>query len=111
MSAGATTLPSFWRQQLVDDAVLAYVAWREESATVWAAYRGWAGAASKDARGADAAYRAALDREEAAAQVYATLIERLSELLKTDGSTPASARARGSAARRGAGRASGSRAC
>jgi hypothetical protein len=36
MSAGA--LPSFWQQQLVHEAILAYVAWREESATVWAAY-------------------------------------------------------------------------
>jgi hypothetical protein len=39
MSAGV--LRSFWQQQLVDEAVLAYVAWREESATVWAAYVQW----------------------------------------------------------------------
>jgi hypothetical protein len=81
MSAGATVFP-FWQQQLVDEAVVAYVAWREESATVWAAYSRWASAA-EDARGAHAAYRAALDREDAAAQAYASLIERVSELLKT----------------------------
>ena len=63
MSAGAA-LPSFWQQQLVDEAVLAYVQWREESATVWAAYSRWASAATDDAGGTHAAYRAALDREE-----------------------------------------------
>jgi hypothetical protein len=82
MSAGATVLP-FWRQQRVDEAVVAHLAWQEESATVWAAYSRWASAAAEDARGAHAAYRAALDREEAAAQVSASLIERVSELLKT----------------------------
>jgi hypothetical protein len=81
MSAGAPL--SLWEQQLVDDAVYAYVEWREESAVVWAAYRRWTGAAAEDAGGAHAAYRAALDREEAAARVYASLIERVSALLKT----------------------------
>jgi hypothetical protein len=81
MSAGST-LPSFWQEQLVDDAVVAYVEWREESGTVWAAYSRWARAAAEDSGRAHAAYRAALDREEAAAQVYASLIERVAELLK-----------------------------
>jgi hypothetical protein len=82
MSAGST-LPSFWQEQLVDEAVVAYVEWREESGTVWAAYSRWAGAAAEDAGRAHAAYRAALDREEAAAQVYASLIERVTKLLST----------------------------
>jgi hypothetical protein len=81
MSAGALTSP--WEQQLVDDAVYAYVQWREESATVWAAYGRWTHAAAEEAGGAHAAYQAALDREEAAAQVYASLVERVSEVLKT----------------------------
>ena len=81
MSVGAP--PSVWQQQVVDDAVLAYVEWREESATVWAAYSVWTSVDAEDARGAHAAYRAALDREEAAAQVYASLIERVGELLET----------------------------
>ena len=79
MSAGAAS--SLWREQLLDEAVLAYVQWREESGTVWGAYRRWASAGIEDARGAHAAYRAALDREEAAAEVYASLVERVSELL------------------------------
>ena len=41
--------PSFWQQQLVDEAVLAYVAWREESAAVWAAYGHWSSAAADEA--------------------------------------------------------------
>jgi hypothetical protein len=81
MSAGV--LPSFWQQQLVDEAVLAYVEWREESAAVWAAYGSWASAAADDAGRGHAAYQAALDREEAAARVYASLFERVSELLRT----------------------------
>jgi hypothetical protein len=82
MSAGAT-VPSFWQQQLVDEAVLAYAQWREESATVWAAYSRWTSASAEDAGRAHAAYRAALDREEAAAKVYASSIGRVSELLRT----------------------------
>ena len=66
MSAGV--LPSFWQRQLVDDAVLAYVAWRDESATVWAAYGRWSSASAEEAIGAHAAYKAALDREETAAR-------------------------------------------
>ena len=81
MSAGV--LPSFWQRQLVDDAVVAYVAWREESATVWAAYGHWSSAAAEEAIRAHAAYVAALEREETAAHVYARLVERVSELLET----------------------------
>jgi hypothetical protein len=75
------TLPSFWHEQLVDEAVDAYVEWREESGTVRVAYSRWASAAAEDAERAHAAYQAALDREEVAAQVYASLIERVGELL------------------------------
>jgi len=77
--------PSFWQQQLVDEAVLAYVAWREESAAVWAAYGHWSSAAADEAIRAHAAYRAALDREETAAHLYAILVERVSERLETGG--------------------------
>jgi hypothetical protein len=87
MSAGAT-VPSFCQQRLVDEALLAYVEWREESAVVWAAYGRWARASTDDSRGAHAAYRAALDREEAAAQVYASLVERVSESLNTGADYP-----------------------
>jgi hypothetical protein len=49
---------------LVDEAVDAYVDWREECATVWEAYERWVRADAADAQSALAAYWAALDREE-----------------------------------------------
>jgi hypothetical protein len=87
MSAGST-LASFRQQRLVDEAVVAYVEWREESGAVWVAYGRWASAPAEDAGHAHAAYRAALDREEAAAQVYANLIESVGELLRPGMTTP-----------------------
>jgi hypothetical protein len=67
--------PSPGHRQVVDDVVQACVEWREESAAVWDAYGRWASASAEDKRPADSAYRAALDREEAAAKSYAELIE------------------------------------
>jgi hypothetical protein len=92
MSDGAIPT-SFWQQRLVDEAVLAHVEWREESATVWAAYSRWKTAAAEDARRAHAAYRAALDREEAAAKAYASMIERVRELCTTGLRYPVAPRA------------------
>lgn len=69
------------QRQVVDAVVLAYVEWREESATVWGAYDRWASAAAEDKPPAGAAYRAALDREEAAAKFYAERIEFARDLL------------------------------
>ena len=61
-------------KKLVDEAIEAYVGWREESAEVWDAYVRWARAPKIDAAGAFAAYRAALDREECASHAYADLL-------------------------------------
>ena len=71
------------QRRIVDDAILAYVEWREECTEVWSAYGWWAGATLEDVRPAYAAYRAALDREEAAAEVYAGLMKRVSDLVET----------------------------
>lgn len=60
--------------QRVDEAIDAYVDWREESAHVWDAYARWESAADGDASFAFSAYRAALDREECASRVYAALV-------------------------------------
>jgi hypothetical protein len=68
-------------KQIVQDAVIAYVVWREESTEVWNAYGSWASAPLEDARRAHAAYRAALEREEAAANVYAGLMRRVGHLV------------------------------
>jgi hypothetical protein len=82
MSAPQSKL-SLRERQIVDDAVLAYVGWREECAAVWNAYDWWASAPAEDARRAHAAYRAALDREEAAANVYARPMGRVGDLVET----------------------------
>jgi hypothetical protein len=71
------------QRQVVDDLVQAYVEWREESASVWDAYDRWASASAEDTRRADSAYRAALDREQAAARSYAELIELARDRLDT----------------------------
>ena len=71
------------QNQLVDDAVIAYVEWREECIGVWNAYGWWASAPPEDVRRGHEAYRAALDREEAAAKVYAGLMRRVGDLVET----------------------------
>jgi hypothetical protein len=71
------------QRQVVDDVVQAYVEWREESAAVWDTYDRWASASAADKRPADSAYRAALDREAAAAKSYAELIEVARDRLDT----------------------------
>jgi hypothetical protein len=82
MSVKARKL-SLHQKQIVDDALNAYVDWREECIEVWNAYGSWASAPPKDVRRAHAAYRAALDREEAAAKVYAGLMKRVGHLVET----------------------------
>lgn len=62
---------------LIDDAFDAYLAWREESAEVWHAYKRWNGTPAPEARRKFWAYRAALEREEHAARVYGRLASRL----------------------------------
>jgi hypothetical protein len=74
---------SLHQRQIVDEAVSAYVEWREESTEVWNAYARWASVPPEDVRRAHAAYRAALDREEAAAKIYAGLMKRVGDLVET----------------------------
>ena len=70
-------------REIIDNAVAAYVEWREECARVWDAYEGWARTCSEETARAYAAYRAALDREEAAAKVYALLMEPVADIFST----------------------------
>jgi len=65
-------------KRLVDEAVDAYVDWREERSSVWDAYARWTTAPVADSPLAFSAYGAALDREERAAHVYADLMTRVS---------------------------------
>jgi hypothetical protein len=70
-------------KRLVDEAVDAYVDWRDERACVWDAYARWTSAPLPDSLSAFSAYRAALDREERAANVYAGLLTRGSVAVPT----------------------------
>jgi hypothetical protein len=65
--------------EVVDAAIDAYVQWREESADAREAYCRWSSAATTDRMLASGAYLAALDREEAAASVYADAMRRLGD--------------------------------
>jgi hypothetical protein len=67
--------------KVVDDAVLAYTEWRQASAAVWDAYGRWESTAGSDHAGAHAAYVAAVDQEQAAANAYADLVGRVTVLL------------------------------
>jgi len=64
---------------VVDAAVEAYVRWREECAGAREAYLRWSSAEKADRMLASCAYTAALDREEAAATVYADAMRRLGD--------------------------------
>jgi len=68
---------------MIDEAMDAYVEWREECIRVRDAYQLWLSAARADAQLAFPAYVAALDREERASEVYAGLIMRLYPLVTT----------------------------
>jgi hypothetical protein len=64
-------------RQLADEAIRVYVDWRDECAAVWDAFEWWKSTRGADAATAFTAYRAALDREECAARVYADLLARI----------------------------------
>jgi len=58
------------------DAMVAYAEWRFSCTEVRAAYRYWSNAGRAQEELAHSAYIAALDREDAAAHVYAQLVRR-----------------------------------
>ena len=64
--------------QLADALIDVYVEWREECRAVRLAYQGLRTASEDDRSATFAAFRAALDREERAADVYAALVQQAS---------------------------------
>jgi hypothetical protein len=62
----------------IDHLLELYCAWREECAVVQSAYERFCAAPPSDRTLAYAAYRAALDREAAAAEMYSEQIARVS---------------------------------
>ena len=65
--------------RLVDRMISAYVEWHAACRLVHAAYRSWASATGPRARVAFWRYTAALDAEEWAAEVYASLVRRVGD--------------------------------
>jgi hypothetical protein len=78
--------------ELVGDAVDAYLDWREECDAVWEASDWWAQASATDAPTAVSAYLTALDREEHAANVYAHAITRIAAVSDDGGEAPCAAK-------------------
>ena len=70
--------------RLVDSMISAYVEWREACRLVHDTYRSWASATGPHARVAFSRYTAALDAEEWAADVYASLVGRVGHLATSD---------------------------
>jgi hypothetical protein len=83
--ASSQAPPTPIEDRVVDAMIQAYVDWREESSAVWDAYTRWSSVPSTDAGLAYAAYRAALDRERQAADVYADLIRRVGDVVRSPG--------------------------
>lgn len=70
-------------REMVDAAVIAYADWRAACTAVRDAYGGWEHALASDAELAFRAYGAALDREQAAADVYAGLMSKVGHLVES----------------------------
>lgn len=77
------------RPELVDRLIELYCQWRSQCWDVRAAYERFTAATADDRAVAYAAYRAALDREESAADAYAEQITRVGLLATTNGRRPA----------------------
>jgi len=75
LNRSATASPS---SELIDAVMERYVAWREHSVAVEAAYRRWSFAAREDREMAFDDYAIALNREERAADEYRQLVEQAS---------------------------------
>jgi hypothetical protein len=69
------TLTTEIRSELVDELISLYCNWRTQCAEVAAAYRHFSNAQPPDRALAFAAYGAALDHEESAADAYASQID------------------------------------
>jgi hypothetical protein len=69
------------RRRLVNEALAAYLEWRQECSAVSLAYSRWASAGASEASLSYAAYAAALEREERASELYAGVIAHVANIL------------------------------
>ena len=72
--------PMRLHERLVDVMIEAYVGWREACALVRDAHGTWASAPRAGAQNAFEVYLAALDEEERAAALYASVVRRVEEV-------------------------------
>ena len=85
------------QKKLVDRLMDAYVSWREACLRVSDAYRSWGSGTGQGTTPAFGCYMAALDQEERAAEIYADLVRRASQLAsnKRNAAEPLGGAARG----------------
>jgi hypothetical protein len=82
---GADTADTAQRdKQLVDEAIEAYVAWREACIWLSDAYLAWSRRRGSNAHVTFGGYTAALDHEERTAADYARVVARVSDVLGRD---------------------------
>jgi hypothetical protein len=88
-------------KRLVDGLIDAYVSWREACLQVSDTYGSWQTETGLGATSGFGRYMAALDREERAAEVYAGLVQRASQLASSrhDHAEPLGGAARGASSR------------
>ena len=79
----ATSPITTTQREAVDSAVIAYVQWRAACISVRDAYRRWERAPLVDAELAYRAFGAAVDREQAAAEMYARLMRNVGHLVES----------------------------
>jgi hypothetical protein len=72
------------KKRLVDELIDAYVSWREACVRVSQAYETWARETGIGTHGAFAWYMEALDREESAADAYASLVRKTGQLVASE---------------------------
>jgi hypothetical protein len=72
------------RRRLVKKATDAYLSWREQCIVVRVAYSHWVAARAGDSALRYEAYSAALDREERASELYASLTRRIGKAVVVD---------------------------
>jgi hypothetical protein len=77
VSRGLDRMYAETQPEVTDRLMDMYVEWREECIVLWEAYERWKAVPPAETALAFAAYRAALDREEWAAHVYADLVGRI----------------------------------
>jgi hypothetical protein len=76
-AAGASPTAAETPPWLVDEFIESYVSWREAADAAKDAYEHWTGVERENSALAFAAYRAALDGEEAAARAHRECVERI----------------------------------